>query len=157
MSRASYVGRVELPSLRSTPPVPVCCRAKRICPLCFDQRSAATHWRCPKLRHVARHASPQCGIRPCRNCPDARHPIVYGEWLRAPGRPTVLVYGRYDVQPVDPIEQWHSPPFEPAPNEKFRLPTFFKAIATSIHFLILPGEFGQGRLPTPRRLHEVAR
>ncbi len=41
------------------------------------------------------------------------HPIVYGEWLGAPGRPTILVYGHYDVQPVDPIEQWNSPPFEP--------------------------------------------
>ena len=41
------------------------------------------------------------------------HPIVYGEWLGAPGRPTVLVYGHYDVQPVDPIDQWETPPFEP--------------------------------------------
>lgn len=43
----------------------------------------------------------------------ARHPIVYGEWLGAPGRPTILVYGHYDVQPVDPVELWMSPPFEP--------------------------------------------
>jgi len=42
------------------------------------------------------------------------HPIVYGEWCNAPGRPTVLVYGHYDVQPVDPLELWVSPPFEPA-------------------------------------------
>ncbi|HXV75014.1 MAG TPA: dipeptidase, partial [Candidatus Polarisedimenticolaceae bacterium] len=41
------------------------------------------------------------------------HPIVYGEWSGAPGRPTILVYGHYDVQPVDPLHQWTSPPFEP--------------------------------------------
>ena len=42
-----------------------------------------------------------------------RHPIVLGEWRRAPGRPTVLVYGHYDVQPADPLGEWRSPPFEP--------------------------------------------
>ena len=41
------------------------------------------------------------------------HPVVYGEWLGAPGRPTVLVYGHYDVQPPDPLGEWRSPPFSP--------------------------------------------
>ncbi len=41
------------------------------------------------------------------------HPIVYGEWLGAPGKPTVLIYGHYDVQPVDPLNLWDNPPFEP--------------------------------------------
>lgn len=43
----------------------------------------------------------------------AGNPIVYAEWLGAPGKPTVLVYGHYDVQPPDPLEQWLSPPFTP--------------------------------------------
>lgn len=42
-----------------------------------------------------------------------RHPIVYSEWLGAPGKPTLLVYGHYDVQPAEPLEPWLSPPFEP--------------------------------------------
>src|SRR3989344_7014661 len=46
-------------------------------------------------------------------CPTAGHPIVYGEKLIDKNLPTVLVYGHYDVQPVDPIELWHTPPFEP--------------------------------------------
>ena len=41
------------------------------------------------------------------------HPIVYADWLHAPDAPTVIVYGHYDVQPVDPLDLWTSPPFEP--------------------------------------------
>ena len=44
--------------------------------------------------------------------PTAGNPIAYGEWLGAPGKPTILIYGHYDVQPVDPLELWTSPPFE---------------------------------------------
>lgn len=49
----------------------------------------------------------------------ALHPIVYGEWLHDPDRPTVLIYGHYDVQPPDPLEQWLSPPFEPTIRDGF--------------------------------------
>lgn len=41
------------------------------------------------------------------------HPVVYGDWLHAPGKPTILFYGHYDVQPVDPLHLWETPPFEP--------------------------------------------
>lgn len=40
------------------------------------------------------------------------NPLAYGEWLDAPGKPTVLIYGHYDVQPIDPLDLWKSPPFE---------------------------------------------
>ncbi|WP_142604487.1 dipeptidase [Solitalea koreensis] len=46
-------------------------------------------------------------------CPTAGYPIVYGEKIIDPALPTVVVYGHYDVQPADPLELWHTPPFEP--------------------------------------------
>ncbi len=45
--------------------------------------------------------------------PTTGHPLVYGDWLHASGKPTVLCYGHYDVQPPDPLNEWHTPPFEP--------------------------------------------
>jgi acetylornithine deacetylase/succinyl-diaminopimelate desuccinylase-like protein len=56
-----------------------------------------------------RHA----GMENVEIIPTARHPLVYGDWMHAPGKPTVLCYGHYDVQPADPLELWTSPAFEP--------------------------------------------
>jgi acetylornithine deacetylase/succinyl-diaminopimelate desuccinylase-like protein len=54
------------------------------------------------------------GLEHVEVCETGGHPIVYADWLHAPGAQTVLVYCHYDVQPVDPLDLWASPPFEPA-------------------------------------------
>ena len=53
------------------------------------------------------------GMSEVKIFPTAGHPIVYAEWMKAKGKPTVLIYGHYDVQPVDPIELWKNDPFDP--------------------------------------------
>jgi acetylornithine deacetylase/succinyl-diaminopimelate desuccinylase-like protein len=53
------------------------------------------------------------GMEHAQVLPTDGHPVVYADWLYAPDAPTVLIYGHYDVQPVDPLEQWQSAPFEP--------------------------------------------
>ncbi len=45
--------------------------------------------------------------------PTKGHPLIYADWLHAPGKPTVLCYAHYDVQPAEPLNEWISPPFEP--------------------------------------------
>src|SRR5665213_2413416 len=67
--------------------------------------SAAAQWVATKLAAAVPIA--------VRTMPTAGNPVVYGEWLGAPGKLTVLVYGHYDVQPEDPLEKWISPPFRP--------------------------------------------
>ena len=54
-----------------------------------------------------------CGIENVALRPTGGHPVVTGDWLHAPGRPTILVYGHYDVQPPDPVEKWRTAPFAP--------------------------------------------
>ena len=53
------------------------------------------------------------GVENVEVLPTGGHPVVYGDWLHAPGKPTVMIYGHFDVQPVDPVELWTHPPFEP--------------------------------------------
>jgi acetylornithine deacetylase/succinyl-diaminopimelate desuccinylase-like protein len=65
---------------------------------------------------VAEHLR-QVGMTAVQVYPTEGHPIVYGEWLGAPGAPTVLIYGHYDVQPTDPDEEWLSPPFDPTERD----------------------------------------
>lgn len=71
----------------------------------------------PEMQRAAEFVAGQLrtlGFERVQIYPTPRHPVVYGERLDAgPGRPTVLIYGHYDVQPAEPLELWHSPAFEP--------------------------------------------
>ncbi len=82
----------------------------RIPSVSAQTRHAADLRRCAEW--LANHLR-RIGLAHVRVIKTARHPIVYADWLRAPGRPTVLIYGHYDVQPVDPVHEWRTPPFEP--------------------------------------------
>ncbi len=55
----------------------------------------------------------QAGLEHVEVAETEGHPVVYADWLHAEGRPTVLVYGHYDVQPADPLDLWEKPPFDP--------------------------------------------
>ena len=69
----------------------------------------AAEWTAQKLRDA--------GLENVEIIPTQRHPLVYADWLHAPGKPTVLCYGHYDVQPPDPLELWLTPPFEPTERD----------------------------------------
>jgi len=68
--------------------------------------SRAAEWVAGRLRAA--------GVEGVRVVPTGGHPAVIGEWLRAPGKPTVTLYGHFDVQPVDPLDLWTDPPFSAA-------------------------------------------
>ena len=68
---------------------------------------------CRKAAEVLLTELKRIGMENARLIETAGHPLVYADWLHAAGKPTVLVYGHYDVQPPDPLDEWLSPPFEP--------------------------------------------
>src|SRR5690348_12688770 len=69
----------------------------------------AAQWVADKLRAA--------GFKTVEIVPTAMHPLVYAESLEAPGKPTILFYGHYDVQPAEPLDLWTSPAFEPTVRE----------------------------------------
>jgi acetylornithine deacetylase/succinyl-diaminopimelate desuccinylase-like protein len=73
-------------------------------PECKPDVERCAHWVADHLRKI--------GMAETKIYPTKGHPVVYSEWLNAPGKPTLLMYGHYDVQPVDPVELWTSKPFE---------------------------------------------
>lgn len=66
-----------------------------------------------RAAHFVAASLTDAGMEHVEIIPTAGHPLVYADWLHAPGKPTVLCYGHYDVQPPDPLDEWISPPFEP--------------------------------------------
>ena len=76
------------------------------------QRPARPRCRHPPRRRFIRDDLAAIGLK-AELIETKGHPIVYAESLNAPGKPTLLVYGHYDVQPPEPLEPWLSPPFEP--------------------------------------------
>jgi acetylornithine deacetylase/succinyl-diaminopimelate desuccinylase-like protein len=88
----SYKAFLRIPSISALPQHAGDCRA-------------AADWIATDLEAI--------GIEHVEVCETGGHPVVYGDWLHADGAPTVIVYCHYDVQPVDPLDLWTSPPFEP--------------------------------------------
>jgi acetylornithine deacetylase/succinyl-diaminopimelate desuccinylase-like protein len=68
---------------------------------------------CRKAAEVLAEELRRIGMENVRLIETGGHPLVYADWLHAKGKPTVLAYGHYDVQPPDPLDEWLSPPFEP--------------------------------------------
>jgi acetylornithine deacetylase/succinyl-diaminopimelate desuccinylase-like protein len=88
----SYKALLRIPSISALPQHAADCRA-------------AAEWIASDLR--------ASGVEHVELAETGGHPVVYGDWLHADGAPTVIVYCHYDVQPVDPLDLWKSPPFEP--------------------------------------------
>ena len=70
----------------------------------------------PDVRRAGEWVMARCeaaGLENVEMMETGGHPVVYADWLHAPGKPTALIYGHFDTQPVDPLELWDNPPFEP--------------------------------------------
>ncbi len=106
-----------------------------------DGMAAAAQWVATQLANA--------GIRQVQILPTARHPVVYGEWLGAPGAPTLLVYGHYDVQPPDPLDAWQSPPFAPQIREE-RL--YARGVSDDKGPMLIPLKVAEAYLATAGRL-----
>ncbi len=89
---ASYLEFLRIPSISAQPEYAPACRQ-------------TAEWIAGQLGEI--------GVEHVEVSETGGHPVVYGDWLHAPDAPTVLVYGHYDVQPIDPIELWETAPFEP--------------------------------------------
>ncbi len=89
---ADYVDLLRIPSISTLPEHAA------------DMRTAA--------QFLADHLT-RAGLEHVEISPTPGHPVVYADWLHAGGAPTALVYGHYDVQPVDPLDLWKKPPFDP--------------------------------------------
>jgi acetylornithine deacetylase/succinyl-diaminopimelate desuccinylase-like protein len=89
---ASYKDLIRIPSISALPAHAADCRR-------------AAEWIAADLERI--------GMEHIEVSDTGGHPVVYADWLKADGAPTVLVYCHYDVQPVDPLDLWTSPPFEP--------------------------------------------
>lgn len=92
----SYKALLRIPSISGIPAHAPDCRA-------------AAEFIAADLREI--------GMEHVEVCETGGHPVVYGDWLHAAGKPTVLLYAHYDVQPVDPVDLWESPPFVPVVKE----------------------------------------
>jgi len=111
-----------------------------------DMRRCA-EWTADEMRRI--------GLENVRLIETPGNPVVYGDWLHAAGAPTALFYGHYDVQPVDPIGLWTSPPFEPAvrDGELYARGAEDDKGQVFMHFKALEAHLKQtGRLPINAKL-----
>ena len=92
-------------------------RTLRISSNPFHQRQNRTQTGHRARRQMGRRSPSSAGFKTVEIVPTDLHPLVYAESLEAPGKPTVLFYGHYDVQPAEPLDLWTSPAFDPTTRD----------------------------------------